>query len=56
MVEMDDRAVEVVGQERATRTAFVPGWTEHEVIDDELAAPFEEIGQRFRAVGSLDDD
>src|SRR6266536_5373237 len=52
---MFDHRVEVVGPERADRAAgFVLG-IEHEVIDDQLAAAVEELGQCLLAFGSVED-
>jgi hypothetical protein len=36
---------DVVGEERARRTAGIPGRIEHEVVDNELALGTEEVGQ-----------
>ncbi|MNH28546.1 hypothetical protein D3C79_887220 [compost metagenome] len=53
-------AVEVVGQERAAAAAFAPALGEHEVVDQQLAAAGEQVGQAqvpmraFEAVGLLD--
>jgi hypothetical protein len=44
-----DHAIEMVGDERAVPAAFPPARAEHEVIDDELAAPVEELGERLPA-------
>jgi hypothetical protein len=52
---MNDDAIEIVGPERAALAAFLPVGTQHEVIDDELAAAGEEIGERLRAIGPLKD-
>lgn len=35
----------MVGDVGATGAAFLPSWTEHEVIDDKLAAAAEEVGE-----------
>jgi hypothetical protein len=45
MGEVDDDAVVVVGVERAGLAALRPRGVEHEVIDDELAAGTEKIGE-----------
>src|SRR3974390_48381 len=42
---MHERAVHVVHHVRATWTAFLPVRAEHEVINDELAFPAEQIGK-----------
>src|ERR1700687_4846954 len=55
MLQVHDAAVEVIGDERAARAALLPVRTEHEVIDDELAAPAEEIAQGLLAARSIED-
>ena len=52
--QMNGGAVEMVGQERAARAALLPARTEHEVIDDQLAAAVEQVGQRLLATGSVE--
>src|SRR5205823_4167816 len=54
MIEMDDVVVEVVGPERTVRAARLPLRQEHEVIDDELTAAVEEIGQRLLSVRAVE--
>ncbi len=54
MLEMLQRADRVVQLERAADAAFRPVGTEHEVLDDKLAASVEQIGERLRAVGSVE--
>jgi len=49
MQQMRQRAVEVVGQERAAGAALVPVRSEHEVIDDQLAAAVEQVCERAAA-------
>src|SRR5580658_3238487 len=49
MTEMDRDAIEIVGPERARLARFLPLGSEHEVIDDQLRAPVEEIGERESA-------
>jgi hypothetical protein len=39
--QVRERAVNMVGHERATRTALLPIRSEHEMIDNQLAAPGE---------------
>src|SRR5262249_49253685 len=53
--EMRDRAVKAIGDHRATGTAFIPFRAEHEVVDDELAATTEKIGEGFLAGGRIED-
>jgi len=47
---MNDDAGETVGDMGTVRSAGVPARIEHEVVDDELAAVLEKIGQRFLAL------
>src|SRR6476620_5571296 len=44
---MQCRAVEMIGEKGAARAAFAPIRTEHEVIDDQLAASVEEIAENL---------
>src|SRR5262249_20907315 len=48
-------AVEVVGPEGAALAARLPIRIEHEMVDDELTAAGEELGQVLPAVRSLED-
>src|SRR3981189_446457 len=48
------RPVDLVGEQRAAGTALLPIGTEHEVVDHELAASVEQAGERYRAVGVLE--
>ena len=50
MGEVHTDAIEVVGPERAARTTFGPLRPEHEVVDEQLAAPLEQLGQRTGSV------
>ncbi|MCY1429694.1 hypothetical protein D9M71_456210 [compost metagenome] len=47
-------AVDVIAQVRATGAALIPALGEHEVVDDQLAAPPEQVRQFQFAVGSLE--
>jgi hypothetical protein len=47
---MHTDAIEVVGPERAALTALGPLRPEHEVVDEQLAAPLEQLGQRSGSV------
>ena len=47
-------AVDVVGEEGAALAAFGPAGAEHEVVDDQLAAAAEQVGQAQFAVGALE--
>lgn len=44
----------MVGQEGAPRTARIPVWAEHEVIDHQLAAAVEQVEQRLLALRRLE--
>ena len=46
MIEMDRDAIEIIGPERALLAPFLPIGSEHEVIDDQMGAPVEEIAER----------
>ena len=54
MVEMRERAINVIGQERAGRAALFPLRSEHEMVDDQLAVSVEKIGKRQLAVRSVE--
>jgi hypothetical protein len=45
MVEMLSRSINLIGQKRAARAAFLPIRPEHEVVDDKLGASVEQIGK-----------
>src|SRR6266536_560569 len=47
--EMDEDAIDVIELERAPDAALAPVRAEHEMLDDQLAAPAEQVGQRLRA-------
>src|SRR6266704_5136567 len=51
--KMHNTAVNMIRNERATRAAFHPRWTQHEVIHNQLASASEKIGQRFLALLSI---
>src|SRR6185436_14142038 len=53
--EMHHRALDLVGAERAAETTLLPVGTQHEMVDDQLAAAGEQIAQRLLAVGSFED-
>jgi hypothetical protein len=54
MLKMHDDAVDVVALERTADARIGPARTEHEMLDDELAAPGEEIAQRLFPVGAVE--
>src|SRR5437879_10497248 len=45
----------MVGQEGAARAPLLPPRAEHEVVHDQLASAVEEVGERRRALRSLED-
>ena len=51
---MHGRTVEVVGEVGAALAALLPARREHEVVDDQLAAPGEQVGQGLPAVGAVE--
>src|SRR5579872_4559904 len=53
MIEMDRDAIEVVCPEGARLASFLPIRAKHEVVDDQLGAPIEQIGKREPAVRSF---
>ena len=52
--EVNQRTHGVVEFERAADAAFRPVRAEHEVLDDELAAPVEQVGERLLAVRAVE--
>ncbi len=52
---MHNRTREVVSDEGTALATFLPGWIEHEVINDELASALEKIAERAAAVRSFED-
>jgi len=44
----------MIGEQRTTGAALNPVRTEHEVVDEQLAATGEEIGERFFAVRTVE--
>ena len=46
VLQVDGEAVEAIGDRRARRAAARVVGSEHEVVDEELRAPTEEVGQR----------
>jgi hypothetical protein len=49
MHEVHQRPVDVVGVERTAHATLPPPGAEHEMLDDQLAAPIEEVGERLPA-------
>ena len=56
MWEVQIGAVNMIGQERTARATFLPFLirAEHEMIDDQLAAPIEEVGERLLALRTVE--
>ena len=52
--EVHGGAVEVIGEQRAARTTLLPVRSEHEMIDDQLAAIAEQVGQRFFSIRPIE--
>ncbi len=50
LFQMDERAVDMVGKERAARAPLRPARIEHEVVRHQLTAAVEQIGQRSAAL------
>lgn len=54
VLEMHECAFDVVGSERAADAPRRPAGTEHEMMDDQLAAPIKQIGERLLPVRSFE--
>ena len=54
MPQVDLRILEVIGDEATALAARLPARIEHEVVDDQLAASVEQLGQRDLTIGSLE--
>src|SRR3989454_1275293 len=54
VVQVHAGGIVVIGPERAVPAALVPLWGEHEVIDDQLAAAGEQVGQRLLPVHAVE--
>src|SRR4029077_710400 len=54
MRKMQSGAVEMIGEVGAARAAFAPIRAEHEVIDDQLAPPIEQIAKRLFALRGVE--
>src|SRR5262249_8227842 len=52
---MREGAINMIAEKGATGTAFDPIGRKHEMIDDQLAAALEKIGQGFLAFRSIED-
>src|SRR5262249_48304189 len=54
-LQVDDIRVEAVGPERATRAALVVLRPGHDVVEDELAPPVEELGEGLPPLRRVED-
>lgn len=54
MFEMRDDTDHVIREERAANAAFFPVRSHHEVIDDQLAAAVEQIGEGLTALRRIE--
>src|SRR3984893_3523827 len=52
---MHGAAVDMIGQQRATRATLLPFRTEHEVVHDQLASTAKEVGQGFLSARGVED-
>ena len=55
MREVHVHAVGVVGHVRAARATLLPSWAEHEVLHQQLAAAFEQLGEGAPPFGCIED-
>ena len=55
MRQVNVHAVAVVGHEGAARATLLPPWGEHEVLHQQLAAAFEQLGERAPTLGPVED-
>ena len=55
MIQVHADAGEAVGAQRTVRAPGLVVGMEHEVVDDELTAAGEEVGERLLAVGAIED-
>src|SRR5262245_41804632 len=44
-IQVHDRPIDMIHQKRATRTALLPGRSEHEVVDDQLATSVKQFSE-----------
>ena len=51
VLQVQQRAADVIGLEGAAHAALAPVRAEHEVLDHQLAAAFEQLAQANRAAG-----
>jgi len=54
VVEVDDGTVDVIRHERAARAGFPIVRSEHEMEDEQLRAPLEQLCQRLRSLVGLE--
>jgi hypothetical protein len=55
MRQVHVHAVDMVGHEGAARAPFLPSRTQHEVLHQQLAPPFEQLGERALSFESVED-
>lgn len=55
VIEVNERPIDVIGQEGTAWAAHFPFGTEHEVVNDELAAIAKETGKRLFTVWAVED-
>jgi hypothetical protein len=55
ILEMNDRALGVIGFERTAGAPCVPLRAEHEMMDDELIVPAEQVGERLFSLRRVED-
>src|ERR1700730_3095298 len=55
MPQMHECAFDMIDLERAAHATLLPPGTEHEMFDDQLAAPVEEIAERRLAIRRVED-
>src|SRR5438105_1719684 len=54
MFEVHESALDMVDFERAADAALLPAGTEHEMLDDQLAAAVEQVGERLLALRTIE--
>ncbi len=54
MFKVDTSAVDMIGQKRAAFAALLPSRSEHEMVDNQLAASIEQVGQPLLSVWAIE--
>ena len=54
MFKVDTSAVDMIGQKRAAFAALLPSRSEHEMVDNQLAASIEQVGQPLLSVRAIE--